>query len=81
MKKRYTEEQIIKALKEYEAGVKVDELCRRLAWIEMSLMPTVNLRDNLGHESIVTTDKYDHSFDDERFENVRGFSVELSDGA
>lgn len=30
MKKRYTEEQIIKALKEYEAGTKVDEICRRL---------------------------------------------------
>lgn len=30
MKKRYTEEQIIKALKEYESGVKVDDLCRRL---------------------------------------------------
>lgn len=30
MKKRYTEEQIIKALKEYEAGIKVDDLCRRL---------------------------------------------------
>ena len=31
MKKRYTEEQIIKALKEYEAGVKVDDLCRQLS--------------------------------------------------
>ena len=30
MKKRYTEEQIIGALKEYEAGSKVDDLCRRL---------------------------------------------------
>lgn len=30
MKKRYTEEQIIKALKEYESGVKVDDLCRQL---------------------------------------------------
>ena len=30
MKKRFTEEQIIDALKEHEAGVKVDELCRRL---------------------------------------------------
>jgi putative transposase len=30
MKKRYTEEQIIKSLKEYEAGVKVGDLCRQL---------------------------------------------------
>ena len=30
MKKRYTEEQIIKAIKQNEAGVKVDELCREL---------------------------------------------------
>ena len=29
-KKRYSEEQIIKAIKEHEAGTKVDELCRRL---------------------------------------------------
>ena len=28
--KKYTEEQIIKALKEYESGVKVDDICRRL---------------------------------------------------
>lgn len=30
MKKRYTEEQIIKAIKDHEAGVKVDDICRRL---------------------------------------------------
>ena len=30
-KKRYSEEQIIKAIKEHEAGTKVDELCRRLS--------------------------------------------------
>jgi putative transposase len=30
MKKRYTEEQIIKAIKEYESGVKAEDLCRRL---------------------------------------------------
>lgn len=30
MKKRYTEEQIIKAIKEYEAGAKIDDICRRL---------------------------------------------------
>jgi putative transposase len=30
MKKRYTEEQIIKALKEHEAGVKVPDICRHL---------------------------------------------------
>jgi putative transposase len=30
MKKRYSEEQIIKAIKEHEAGVKVEDLCRRL---------------------------------------------------
>ncbi len=29
-KKRYTEEHIIGAIKEHEAGVKVDELCRKL---------------------------------------------------
>lgn len=31
MKKRYTEEQIIKAIKDHEAGVKVDDICRRLS--------------------------------------------------
>ena len=30
MKKRYTEEQITKAIKEHEAGAKVDDLCRQL---------------------------------------------------
>ena len=30
MKKRYPEEQIIKAIKRHESGVKVDELCREL---------------------------------------------------
>ena len=30
MKKRYTEEQIIKAIKEHESGIKVDDICRRL---------------------------------------------------
>lgn len=30
MKKRYTEEQIIKAIKDHEAGTKVDDICRRL---------------------------------------------------
>lgn len=28
-KKRFTEEQIISAIKEHEAGVKVDDLCRK----------------------------------------------------
>jgi len=28
MKKRYSEEQIIKAIKEHEAGAKVDDICR-----------------------------------------------------
>ena len=31
MKKRYTEEQIIKAIKEYEAGAKVKDICRQLS--------------------------------------------------
>jgi len=30
MKKRYTEEQIIKAIKRYEAGSKVEDICREL---------------------------------------------------
>jgi len=30
MKKRYTDEQIIKAIKEHEAGAKVDHICRNL---------------------------------------------------
>ena len=30
MKKRYSEEQIIIAIKEHEAGAKVDDICRRL---------------------------------------------------
>lgn len=29
-KKRFTEEQIIGAIKEHESGVKVDDICRRL---------------------------------------------------
>jgi transposase-like protein len=31
MKNRYTEEQIIKAIREYEAGAKVDDICRELS--------------------------------------------------
>jgi len=31
MKKRYSEEQIIKAIKQHEAGAKVDDLCRELS--------------------------------------------------
>ena len=30
MKKRYTEEQIMRAIKEHEAGAKVDDICRNL---------------------------------------------------
>lgn len=30
MKKRYTEEQIIRAIKEHEAGAKVSDICRRM---------------------------------------------------
>lgn len=30
MKKRYTEEQIITAIKEHEAGAKVEDICRKL---------------------------------------------------
>jgi putative transposase len=30
MKKRYTDEQIIKAIKEHEAGAKVEDICRDL---------------------------------------------------
>jgi len=30
MKRRYSEEQIITAIKEHEAGAKVDDICRRL---------------------------------------------------
>ena len=30
MKKRFSEEQIIKAIKQHEAGTKVDEICRQL---------------------------------------------------
>lgn len=29
-KKRFTEEQIISAIKEHESGVKVDDICRRM---------------------------------------------------
>lgn len=28
MKKRYTEEQIIRAIKQHESGIKVDDICR-----------------------------------------------------
>jgi len=30
MKKRYSEEQIIKTIKEHEAGAKVEDICRKL---------------------------------------------------
>lgn len=30
MKKRFSEEQIIKAIKQHEAGMKVEEVCRQL---------------------------------------------------
>ena len=30
MKKRYSEEQIIKAIKQHEAGAKVDDFCREM---------------------------------------------------
>lgn len=30
MKRRHSEEQIIKAIKEHEAGAKVDDICRRM---------------------------------------------------
>ena len=30
MKKRYTEEQIIKAIKRHEVGVKVEDICREM---------------------------------------------------
>ncbi len=30
MKKRYTEEQIIRVIKEYDAGAKVSDICRRM---------------------------------------------------
>jgi len=30
MKKRYTDEQIIRAIKEHEAGAKVEDICRDL---------------------------------------------------
>lgn len=36
MKKRYTEEQIIKFLKEADSGVAVNELCRRHGFSEAS---------------------------------------------
>ena len=31
MKKRFSEEQIIKAIKQHEAGAKVEEICRQLS--------------------------------------------------
>lgn len=31
MKKRYSEEQIIKSIKEHEAGAKVEDICRELS--------------------------------------------------
>lgn len=30
MKKRYTEEQVIKAIREHDAGSKIEDICRRL---------------------------------------------------
>ena len=45
MKKRYTEEQIIKALRQHENGAKVDELCRQLG---MSSGTFYNWRSKYG---------------------------------
>ena len=45
MKKRYTEEQIIKAIKEYEGGIKAEELCRRLG---ISMGTFYNWRSKYG---------------------------------
>ena len=33
MKKRYSEEQIIKAIKQHEAGAMVDDICRELGMV------------------------------------------------
>ena len=45
MKKRYSEEQIIKALRQHENGAKVDELCRQLG---MSSGTFYNWRSKYG---------------------------------
>ncbi len=36
MKKRYSDEQIIKAIKEHEAGAKVEDICRNLGISEQT---------------------------------------------
>ena len=45
MKKRYSDEQIIKALKQHEAGAKVEDLCRSLG---ISTGTFYNWRSNYG---------------------------------
>lgn len=37
MKKRYSEEQIIKAIKQHEAGAKVDDICRDMGIVRYVL--------------------------------------------
>ena len=44
MKKRYTEEQIIKAIKDHEAGAKVDDICRRLGISVGTLTGAANMQ-------------------------------------
>ena len=45
MKKRYTEEQMIKAIKEHEADAKVDDICRQLS---ISMGTFYNWRSKYG---------------------------------
>ena len=46
MKKRYSDEQIIKAIKEHEAGAKVDDICRSLGISSGMFNNDVTLRDS-----------------------------------
>ena len=59
MKKRYSEEQIITAIKEHEAGAKVDDICRRLG---ISSGTFYNWRSKWQAPSIVDTRGLPHIY-------------------
>ena len=50
MKKRYSDEQIIKAIKEHEAGAKVDDICRSLG---ISIGTFYNWRSQFAGMSVI----------------------------
>ncbi|MBT6665145.1 MAG: transposase [Gammaproteobacteria bacterium] len=55
MKKRYTEEQVISAIRKYEPGAKVDDVCRTLQGLELRIIqPVKKIRGLRGQRGEVT---------------------------